>query len=509
MKSFERIKSINGKEYMYLITPYYDKNIKKIRQKSKYIGKYENGKVTRPIKPLPTVVYSYGEFIPYNHIMEKLEINKILKEICPQKMNIIKCLVLNRLLRPLAVQNIQRWVEGTILSNECKQGLSSQSLSNFLADIGSSSLPQHFMQRFIKRNNKVKSVVYDLTSLSSYSKLNSLLEYGYNKDGNGLPQFNLSLAVDKERGIPLLYDIYPGSIKDVSVMENTIKRMKDTGMNFSVLVLDRGFFSTSNIEDLVTNELPFIIGAPYTLKEIRSIISKFHEDVENPDLVHMYNKKSIFVKDVSANIGTRTIKGYLFHDMKREQEEKNSFYIRLYEIRNALLKVRIQKGITPEKKFESIARDLKLYFEYKITGDHFDVFIKKKAVAQRIHKMGKMVILYNGDFTWEQCLSMYKEKDVVEKCFRTLKSDILASPLNAQKDEVVKGLVFVMFVALVLRFKLFDMMRCAKLEQKYSIGTLGLELEKIKKVKLQNGDTVTTEVTKKQRELLGAMGLCA
>jgi len=509
MKSFERIKTINGKEYLYLITPYYDKNMKKIRHKSKYLGKYENGKVTRPIKPLPTVVYSYGEFIPYNHILEELNINNILKEICPRKQNIARCLVLNRLLRPLAVQNIQRWAESTILSDECKEGLSSQSLSNFLAEIGGSSLPQHFMRRFVERNEDAKSVVYDLTSLSSYSKLNSLLEYGYNKDGNGLPQFNLSLAVDKERGIPLVYDIYPGSIKDVSVIENSIKRMKDTGMKFSALVLDRGFFSTSNIDGLVTNELPFIIGAPFTLKAIRSIISKFHEDVEDPDLVRMHNKKSIFVKDVSAQIGTHTINGYLFYDMKREQEEKNSFYVRLYETRDALLKARIQKWIKPERKFESIARDLKPYFEYKVNGDHFEIDIKKKAVAQRINRMGRMVILYNGDFTWEQALSMYKEKDVVEKCFRTLKKDILASPLNAQKDDAVKGLVFIMFVALVLRFKLFDMMRCAKLEQKYSIETLQLELEKIKKVKLQNGDIVTTEVTKKQREILEALGLCA
>ena len=43
MKSFIRTKKINGQEYLYEITPYYDKEKKQIRQKSKYLGKNVNG----------------------------------------------------------------------------------------------------------------------------------------------------------------------------------------------------------------------------------------------------------------------------------------------------------------------------------------------------------------------------------------------------------------------------------------------------------------------------------
>ena len=43
MKSFTRIKNIHGQEYLYEITPYYDKEKKQIRQKSKYLGKNING----------------------------------------------------------------------------------------------------------------------------------------------------------------------------------------------------------------------------------------------------------------------------------------------------------------------------------------------------------------------------------------------------------------------------------------------------------------------------------
>ena len=47
MKSFRRTKIINGIEYVYEITPYYDAETKKVRQKSTYIGKNQDGTVRK------------------------------------------------------------------------------------------------------------------------------------------------------------------------------------------------------------------------------------------------------------------------------------------------------------------------------------------------------------------------------------------------------------------------------------------------------------------------------
>jgi hypothetical protein len=87
MKSFTRIKKINGQEYLYEITPYYDKDKKQIRQKSKYLGKNVNG---IPVKVrsqdrIPKKVLSYGEFIPLKKIEEDLELEKVLSGVVPRK----------------------------------------------------------------------------------------------------------------------------------------------------------------------------------------------------------------------------------------------------------------------------------------------------------------------------------------------------------------------------------------------------------------------------------------
>jgi hypothetical protein len=47
MKPTLRIKKINGIEYWYEDIPYYDKEKKQIRHKSKYVGKNVNGKPVR------------------------------------------------------------------------------------------------------------------------------------------------------------------------------------------------------------------------------------------------------------------------------------------------------------------------------------------------------------------------------------------------------------------------------------------------------------------------------
>ncbi|MDF0590569.1 IS1634 family transposase, partial [Methanotrichaceae archaeon Mx] len=87
MKSFTRIKKINSHEYIYEITPYYDKKKKKIRQKSKYLGKNVNGVAVkvRSADQIPKKVLSHGEFVPLKQIAEDLEMEKVLSGVVPGK----------------------------------------------------------------------------------------------------------------------------------------------------------------------------------------------------------------------------------------------------------------------------------------------------------------------------------------------------------------------------------------------------------------------------------------
>jgi len=149
------------------------------------------------------------------------------------------------------------------------------------------------------------------------------------------------------------------------------------------------------------------------------------------------------------------------------------------------------------------------FIEWKAIGGRFQVSLRKNAVSQAINKMGKFILLYRGEFSWVECLSLYRSKDVVEKGFDVLKNDIDLMPANLRTNSSLRGYLFIAFIALILRMKLMRLMIDAELNKRYSVEGLLTELEKIKIMILPDGEKITTEITKKQREILEALHMCA
>ena len=97
------------------------------------------------------------------------------------------------------------------------------------------------------------------------------------------------------------------------------------------------------------------------------------------------------------------------------------------------------------------------------------------------------ILLYPGEFSWIECLALYRSKDVVEKGFDVLKNDIDLMPANLRTNSSLRGYLFISFLALILRMKLMRMMIDARLNKKYSAEGLLTELEKIKTLVLLDG----------------------
>ena len=99
--------------------------------------------------------------------------------------------------------------------------------------------------------------------------------------------------------------------------------------------------------------------------------------------------------------------------------------------------------------------------------------------------------------------------DEIEKSFKALKNEIVFLPLNTHSEKTTRGFIFVVFLSRIIRTRLINMMREAKLLDKYSVELLLLQLEKLRKITLADGQILVTEMTKKQREILQALNLCA
>ncbi len=247
MRSFKRVKRISGKEYIYEITPYYDPISKKTRHHSKYLGKKLDESMTtvKTKNNLPKNSYTMGELLLPLQVIRELGIDELLSFYLDDKnVKTVLGMAINRVVEPDPCYLIDDWYSDTMLAKIYGQlPLSGQTLSKLLEMIGDSGLAWEFSKRLVERLGVVDTVVFDITSLSSYSGLIEMLEYGYNRDKDGLPQLNLGLYVDRKADLPFGFDVYPGSIVDVSTLKNTVKKIRDLGIDKTCLVIDRRFFS--------------------------------------------------------------------------------------------------------------------------------------------------------------------------------------------------------------------------------------------------------------------------
>ena len=109
--------------------------------------------------------------------------------------------------------------------------------------MGDSDIPSIFMSKMLRNLGTKSTLMYDVNSFSSYFQLINLLEYGYNRDDSDLPQLNLFMIVDK---------------------------IEAHGMENYTMVMDRGFFSKGNIEELVREKILFSCQLQWHLVRISS-----------------------------------------------------------------------------------------------------------------------------------------------------------------------------------------------------------------------------------------------
>ena len=502
MKTYLRKKTINGREYFYDMTPYWDKEKKKIRYHSKYLGVQKKNGIEKIRTHLPRNIFVYGPFIPVLRIIRELGIESILDSLFGKEdRNVILVLAAARAIRSLPMDLVHTWYDGTYLVREYPCDVSSQHISRLLDDIGNSSIPDRFFSAFSSRMKPESSLLYDITTIASYS-VNNMFEYGHAKDHGDLPEINLSLVMERRRFLPILFEIYPGSIVDVSTLAITLDRIRNL-VPAVVIILDRGFFSLDNLRLL--HEYGYIIAATYSRKEVKHVFSANMRVLDSADNTIMYNDKPIFAMHVEFSIGDLAVKGYLYHDLDLEARERSSFHRRIREVMDAVEKADPKKKRTAQiAQVRSMEGEYYRYIRTTIRNGKYHAQARNNAISQRENRMGRFMLVYRGEYSPIECLDLYRDKDRVEKAFEILKADLDVFPLRERKTSTIRGLVFILFLSLMVRLAMRRMLAESRLNRKYSLDKAFLELEKMQVMEI-DGKIIERERTKKQSDILEAL----
>ena len=134
---------------------------------------------------------------------------------------------------------------------------------------------------FIGYNKQDEYYAMDITSISSYSDFIEFVRWGYNRDGEELPQINLLMLTGEKSRLPIYYRIIPGSIKDVSTLQESLKNLELINAGTLHYVMDKGFYSEKNIDTFYYKHLKFMVGVPFTASFAKDAVERYREDIRN------------------------------------------------------------------------------------------------------------------------------------------------------------------------------------------------------------------------------------
>ena len=506
-----RIEQRIGKHiYVYEVESYWDKEKQSPRQKRRYLGKKDprTGEVLKVRGSFkPRYARDWGNVYLLEHLARKIGLEGVLGEVYPDLCRELLYLAIYEVSEGEALYLFKGWSEGT--SVEGVEGLSSQRLSELVRRLGKRGIErEHFFGKWIAAQEDIRSIVFDITSFSSYSEGLGLLEWGYNRDGESLPQINWGLVMGEPSLLPLFYTIYPGSIKDVSTLKNVVGLAEGYGLRETMFVLDRGFYSQGNLEGMHKEGIQFLIPLPFSTRLSRRLVARQREALCLSRNSFLLEKKVLFHVRDYARVGGVKVVAHVYLDERRRAEERERVLERIMELEGRVKEREFEREEDLEGYLEGTIKGSSRYFKISKKGGQLRVKRRDEELEKMMERMGKTILLSNKlELGREEALRLYRGKDYVEGMFDVVKNELRDNRLRIHSEEAMEGRLFLTFLGVILHSALSRSMREQGLFNKYTVNELLSELKKIRMVEMENGKKFLTEVSKKQREILQKFSL--
>jgi len=362
-----------------------------------------------------------------------------------------------------------------------------------------------------KRRAEKEYWAYDSTSISSYSKMIRQLKYGRNKDDEHLPQVNLALLFGEESGLPFYYRKMAGNIPDVKTIRELIRELDILGYEKIKLVMDRGFYSASNINALYKNHLKFLCSTSTALSFVKEYIREIGNEKDHYE--HYNSKLDLYVFSKTIIWEYEQYRPYK-NDTLRESRR---MYLHLYfnpekcsdEMRALNRKLdHLKQELLAGKRIPEHEQDYRKYFFIKETpkrGVSLS-FNQEKIDAVRA-RYGFFVLISNEVKDPATALSLYRMRDVVEKAFWNIKQRLNLRRTLTSSELALDGKLFVEFVALIYLSYIKKKMTDAGLFSQYTMHELLDELDVIECFTEPGKKLIQGEVLTKQEQLYRDLGV--
>lgn len=451
-----------------------------------------------PTVPEPAVTVTaevVGPLLVLDAIHTQLGLDDILKACFPKTHTLIKMMAYYLVCEGSPLSHCESWCKSH--NPDLAPKLTSQRISEILSTLNF-DVTQTFCKKWIKKVLETDYLCYDITSISSYSESNEYIKYGYNRDKEKLPQLNLAILFGQNNRLPVYYQRTPGNITDVTTLPHLVKTFKALGVLKPSYIMDKGFYSKQNINELLLANHKFMVSVPLNNKWIRQEIEKIAPTIHSPEGYQKIDQEIIYVHTQLYPWGDQNKRCYL-------HLYYNSFgYAKAVDKFNADL-LRYKQELENDAPIAAHQKAYNTFFIIRRTPKRgLTVSYNTEEVGKHIKTYcGFQAIFCNNVKDPVEALKVYRDKDVVEKSFDDLKNSLDMKRLRMHTSPTVDGKLFVQFLALIYTSALRKEMRTSKLIDTYTIRELLDEMDTLTKIKYNNKHApLLTDITKNQKDIL-------
>jgi transposase len=361
--------------------------------------------------------------------------------------------------RGKALSNAEEWLEQRGLRS---LGLSSQRVSGLLGRLKEDKI-NTFFQLWAGEHAEKGNQLFDLTSVSTYGKRNPYAEYGYNRDGENPGQINLALLTSCRSGLPMWYQVLPGSMSDKVILDQVMSMMKKMEVPMFTFVGDRGFYSDYNLELLSRGGYKFTIPVPSDVAWQKKLIAEHRDTLVRPGNLIEDNGSIMYGKTIYKTTPAHGRTWYhVYFDPARKDKVIASFMQKLRALKDEM------EG--DNKLVESHRALYDRYFivrETPVRGR--SVNYNDEAIQEFINSDScYRVLISTSAKTAARALEEYRERNGVELYFDDEKNLLDLRRLKNHNEQTIKGKIFVTFVSLIILARLRKMVdQVDKKKRKY------------------------------------------
>jgi transposase len=136
----------------------------------------------------------------------------------------------------------------------------------------------------------------------------------------------------------------------------------------------------------------------------------------------------------------------------------------------------------------------------------YTVNLREDVVEAELETAGWLIVISNFVTDAKEAITIYREKDVVEKGFMRLKNSLDLGRLRVHSEANMQNKVFMGFVSLILLSGIHSVMADKKMYSKMTMKKLILTLSRLR-LQMVNGVRVLFPATKEQRGIYEAFGV--